>query len=213
MEAQLQKLKVTELKELLAKHSLVQTGKKEDLVKRLLDNNVSIGDGAAAEEKNVDATPVESETTATAPAETAPPSITPEQRRAERFGIPLNTNAEPKSRPKPASEPKDAPKKAESAPKSNGSGIDKNPLGLSDEVLAQRAAKFGLPEKKKEAKPDAPAVKPTPAPVSKAEVELTPEMKEKIAIEEEKKRKRAEKFGTATKPTEEPDAKKTKVGE
>jgi SAP domain-containing ribonucleoprotein len=33
---------VTELKDLLAKHSLTQTGKKDDLVKRLLDNNITL---------------------------------------------------------------------------------------------------------------------------------------------------------------------------
>lgn len=32
---------MTELKELLAKHDLPQTGKKDDLVKRLVDNNIS----------------------------------------------------------------------------------------------------------------------------------------------------------------------------
>ena len=37
-----QKLKVTELKELLAKHNLPQTGKKDDLVKRALENNISL---------------------------------------------------------------------------------------------------------------------------------------------------------------------------
>lgn len=36
-----QKLKVTELKELLHKHDLPQTGKKDDLVKRLLENNIA----------------------------------------------------------------------------------------------------------------------------------------------------------------------------
>lgn len=36
-----QKLKVTDLKELLHKHNLPQTGKKDDLVKRLLENNIA----------------------------------------------------------------------------------------------------------------------------------------------------------------------------
>jgi len=36
-----QKLKVTELKELLSKHDLPQTGKKDDLVKRLLDAGIA----------------------------------------------------------------------------------------------------------------------------------------------------------------------------
>lgn len=35
-----QKLKVTELKELLSKHNLPQTGKKDELVKRLVENNI-----------------------------------------------------------------------------------------------------------------------------------------------------------------------------
>lgn len=47
-------MKVTELKELLAKHTLVQSGKKDDLIKRLLDNNVSLdGDGQEPEEELV----------------------------------------------------------------------------------------------------------------------------------------------------------------
>ena len=44
-----QKLKVTELKELLSKHHLVQTGKKDDLIKRLIDNDVSVEDDPAEE--------------------------------------------------------------------------------------------------------------------------------------------------------------------
>jgi hypothetical protein len=47
------KLKVTELKELLAKNSLVQTGKKDELIKRLMDNNVTI-DGEGEGESNED---------------------------------------------------------------------------------------------------------------------------------------------------------------
>jgi SAP domain-containing ribonucleoprotein len=36
-----QKLKVTELKELLSKHDLPQTGKKDDLVKRLVEAGIA----------------------------------------------------------------------------------------------------------------------------------------------------------------------------
>lgn len=43
-----QKLKVTELKELLSKAGLVQSGKKDELVKRLLDAGVT-GDDASEE--------------------------------------------------------------------------------------------------------------------------------------------------------------------
>jgi hypothetical protein len=51
-----QKLKVAELKELLAAHHLVQTGKKDELVKRLVENNISAdgeASGAAQEEELV----------------------------------------------------------------------------------------------------------------------------------------------------------------
>ena len=44
-----QKLKVTELKELLSKHDLPQTGKKDDLVKRLLEANVAAPGGGEEE--------------------------------------------------------------------------------------------------------------------------------------------------------------------
>jgi len=39
------KLKVPELKALLSKHELPQTGKKDDLVKRLVENNISAEGG------------------------------------------------------------------------------------------------------------------------------------------------------------------------
>lgn len=109
--------------------------------------------------------------------------------RAERFGIPFNPNATSAS----AARTKQADKKtpaatataaavpAAAAPpaqkKEKAGAIDKAPLGISEEVLAKRAAKFGLPEKK-----ETPAAKETSkattaaAPVSKPkpEVELTP---------------------------------------
>ncbi|OCF38192.1 hypothetical protein I317_07211 [Kwoniella heveanensis CBS 569] len=277
MEAKLHKLKVTELKELLAKHHLVQTGKKDDLIKRLLDNNVTIDEdeGAVAgdEEELVDvdadtndtlpdttstsapapqtvgvpAVPAPSEETpsvattngngadgAPAPAsaatisgeEGASQELTTEQKamkaRAERFGIPFNPNPTPKSKQKNGNNKSDSPKTtatatATAAPSTTqqpekekgkkAAAIDSNPLGLSQEVLDKRAAKFGLPEKKVE--PAAPASAPKAVtsatkPASKAlaaepkkKEEISPELAEKIAIEEEKKRKRAEKFGTA----------------
>ncbi|WVR00257.1 hypothetical protein IAU59_007400 [Kwoniella sp. CBS 9459] len=301
------KLKVTELKELLAKHHLVQTGKKDDLIKRLLDNNVTLEEGheGADDEELVDvdadtndalteptsapavpqasqtvavpAVPAPSEqtpsTTATngngvhtattvtttneegtnAGAAQEPQELTEEQKamkaRAERFGIPFNPNPTPKT--KQNSKAKNAATTADATPaattsaagtaaasqqqdkkeKVGAGAIDANPLGLSQEVLDKRAAKFGLPEKKVEA--PAPSAKPTTTavstvkPVSKAaetkkKEEISPELAEKIAIEEEKKRKRAEKFGTAVKPasstapstangSSEPDAKKVKV--
>ncbi|KAK6909458.1 hypothetical protein I204_01252 [Kwoniella mangroviensis CBS 8886] len=257
MEAKLQKLKVTELKELLAKHHLVQTGKKDDLVKRLLDNNVSLDDEPTEELFDPDITaPVPSiaQTSTTAPAtstteqptsKAAPtepadeiPSedtLTPEQKamkaRAERFGIPFNPKAaSTKQTQKPPTskngdgntkkEPANAnagPQKKESQQKAGS--IDTTSLGISQDVLAKRAAKFGLPEKKdKESAPPAPAAKSTEKKVESKKEEITPEMAEKIAIEEEKKRKRAEKFGL-NKPANgdgngggtEPDTKKVKV--
>ncbi|WWC91670.1 uncharacterized protein L201_006616 [Kwoniella dendrophila CBS 6074] len=265
MEAKLQKLKVTELKELLAKHHLVQTGKKDDLIKRLLDNNVGLDDEPAEELVDPDVTaPVPSvpqtsstpavsatapatttetsapapNTTENAPAETSVKAdeLTPEQKamkaRAERFGVPFNPNPTPKT--KPNSTTKNGSKEQSSVkppntttPSSTNGGtqkkekagsIDTASLGISQEVLDKRAAKFGLPEKKESNSAPAPTSKATSAaPASKKvenkkQEEITPEMAEKIAIEEEKKRKRAEKFGI-TKPANgtEPDTKKVKV--
>ncbi|WWD19621.1 hypothetical protein CI109_104083 [Kwoniella shandongensis] len=275
MEAKLQKLKVTELKELLAKHHLVQTGKKDDLVKRLLDNNVSVEDGPEEELVDPDASTGGTAAPPSGPAVTAAPAapepvstsqeasssdatttaleptptpindtLTPEQQamkaRAERFGIPFNPDAKPKSSSKPkssaaaASPAPTAPAAAAAPaptqpPKQKAGAIDSNPLGLSEEVLARRAAKFGLPEKKAEPVKPAAATDAAPAPTpaakkveEKPKEEISPELAEKIAIEEEKKRKRAEKFGTikpasepaaanGTNGSSEPDAKKAKV--
>jgi SAP domain-containing ribonucleoprotein len=87
--------------------------------------------------------------------------------RAERFGIPFNPNATSTQRNKPASKAAAAvaEKKSSSstatatdaaaaAPqaKQKAGAIDKAPIGVSEEVLAKRAAKFGLPEKKVEEK-------------------------------------------------------------
>lgn len=76
--------------------------------------------------------------------------LTPDQKamkaRAERFGIPFNL-------PKPSAT---KPAKAESKPaetREKAASINKDSLGLSDDILAKRAAKFGLPEKKEAGKP------------------------------------------------------------
>ncbi|RSH91789.1 hypothetical protein EHS25_009159 [Saitozyma podzolica] len=250
------KLKVTELKELLAKNSLVQTGKKDELIKRLMDNNVTI-DGEGEGESNEDlieppseetpktaaavapaqpSAPVvdsSSATTAaassvTAPAETestAAPALTPDQlamkARAERFGVPFNPNPTPRTAAKPAAtDSKPATSTAAAAapaPSAKGEkkgAIDSAPLGVSEELLAKRAAKFGLPEKKAPVTAEGVvAVKPEEK--KKPEPEITPEIAARIAEDEEKKRKRAEKFGTGAPATangsSEPDAKKAKV--
>lgn len=103
--------------------------------------------------------------------------------RAERFGLPFNPNATPSSaRTKPTpTAPKATEPVAAATPapgkKEKAGAIDKTPLGISEDVLAKRAAKFGIPEKK-EAEPvkeaAAPAAKPASTPAPKAEVELTP---------------------------------------
>lgn len=103
--------------------------------------------------------------------------------RAERFGIAFNPNATSTARTKPApaapaaassATPAAAP--APAAPKKEKAGaIDKAPLGISDEVLAKRAAKFGLPEKKEPQAAPAAAAKPVSAAAApKPEAELTP---------------------------------------
>lgn len=252
MEARLQKLKVTDLKELLAKHHLPQTGKKDDLVKRLIENNIC-DEGPQEELTDPDAPLSGTNVPKTIPQVTAAPAapntslidpshtsaasaselpavetnnipasapsaeseieLTPDQKamkaRAERFGIPFNL-------PKPSATKPSKTEKAETKAtetRQKAVPIDKDPLGLSEEILAKRAAKFGLPEKKE-------AEKPASKPEKKAE-EVDPELAAKLAAEEEKKRKRAEKFGLnkppSVKETEgqnaaaEPDAKKVKV--
>lgn len=101
--------------------------------------------------------------------------------RAERFGIPFNPNAAASStRTKPPStstkpvEP--APAAAAPAQKERAGAIDKTPLGISEDVLARRAAKFGIPEKKEQSTKEstAPAAKPASTSAPKPEVELTP---------------------------------------
>jgi hypothetical protein len=61
------------------------------------------------------------------------------------------------------------------APKQKAGAIDKSEkLGISDEVLAKRAAKFGLPEKKA---PESISEKASPAPAvapKAAEAQMTP---------------------------------------
>ena len=142
----------------------------------------------------------------TAPQDTAASIMTPEEQarraRAERFGIPLNSNPSTSSRTNGSSKPSQPPAVASapvaaskpqastSTPAPSSKNIDQAPLGITDEVLAKRAAKFGLPEK---TTPTAPP--PIPVATSGKEVDLSPEVAEKMAEEEEKKRKRAEKFG------------------
>ncbi|WVQ74245.1 hypothetical protein IAR50_003842 [Cryptococcus sp. DSM 104548] len=262
MEAQLQKLKVTDLKEILSKASLPQTGKKDDLIKRIIENNLSaeapqdeLTDPDATDGTNVpasapeataapaapntslidptDATPIPPtseplipSSTEAPPADADPlaaapgPELTADQKalkaRAERFGLPFQLP----TATKPATAPATAPKEAAAKPteKQKAGAIDKNPLGYSDEVLAKRTAKFGAVEKKSAA--PAPAAAPAAEkPKEKTPEPVDPDIAAKIAAEEEKKRKRAEKFGppkTAetteeTNGSAEPDAKKVKV--
>lgn len=117
--------------------------------------------------------------------ETTEQTLTPEQQamkaRAERFGIAFNPNASQSSRTKPQSaSTAPAPKAAEPTPapkKEKAAAIDKAPLGISEEVLAKRAAKFGLPEKKEEKakeSPAAPAAAAKPKAAAKPEAEMTP---------------------------------------
>jgi hypothetical protein len=114
--------------------------------------------------------------------------LTPEQQakkaRAERFGIPFNPNAAstPRQTTKVAPTSKaEAPastskKDTPAEPKVKAGSIDKSSLGLSEEVLAKRAAKFGIPEKKAESSPATTTPAPTAAakPTKKAEAEITP---------------------------------------
>lgn len=122
-----------------------------------------------------------------APAETEK-TLSPEEQarkaRAERFGLEFKP-AQPKATAaaKPASQAKSTVAETKAAPaaapKQKAGAIDKSEgLGISEEVLAKRAAKFGLPEKKapESAAPKAAAASATPAAVAPkaAEAQLTP---------------------------------------
>lgn len=131
------------------------------------------------------AQPVESADKAEGESDSAPQTtieLTPDQQamkaRAERFGIPFNPNPTPrpsKSTPKAKeSTPKAEKEKPAAVPvpakKEKAGGIDKTSLGISEDVLAKRAAKFGLPEKKSVESSPASA----PAATNTAEAEVTP---------------------------------------
>ena len=102
--------------------------------------------------------------------------------RAERFGIAFNPNpTSTASKPKAtASASASTAKPATTAvtpveKKEKVGAIDKAPLGISDEVLAKRAAKFGLPEKKEEKSTPVAATKTKAAEPEKPKVEeMTP---------------------------------------
>ncbi|BEJ13540.1 hypothetical protein CspHIS471_0307140 [Cutaneotrichosporon sp. HIS471] len=238
VEAKLHKLKVTDLKEMLSKAGLVQSGKKDELIKRLLDAGITgeepeqlvdpdEPEPVAAAAPDAAATVPVAAAVAPAPAVPAPsepaaaPSETGDQpeeelteeekkqkARAERFGIPWVRQKKPAAAPKaekPAGKPKveNEKPKAENEKPVKPAAIDATPLGISTEVLARRAAKFGLPEKK---------AAQAKSPVKEEKKELSAEEAARLAEEEEKKRKRAEKFGIAmTNGGDEPDAKKAKV--
>lgn len=99
--------------------------------------------------------------------------------RAERFGVPFNPNPTPRTTAKSvASEAKPAATAAAAAPAPSAKGekkgaIDSAPLGVSEELLAKRAAKFGLPEKKAPVKAEG-AVAGKPEEKKKPEPEITP---------------------------------------
>jgi SAP domain-containing ribonucleoprotein len=103
--------------------------------------------------------------------------------RAERFGIAFNPNPTPTaSKPKPSTPAAASTPAAKSVPekKEKVGAIDKAPLGISEEVLAKRAAKFGLPDKKEEKAAPAPAAKPKapePAAAKPKVEEMTPYVK------------------------------------
>ena len=152
------------------------------------------------------------------------------RKRAARFGIPYDPNAPAKTNaPKSQSKGKAAATeatveaKSDAKPASNKrekiSADGVKSLGISDELLAKRAAKFGpvdvqpapkaaaVPKEKQEAV--ASSEKKEEAKAAEVDPYVTlPELKcltvrataQRLQEEEEKKRKRAEKFGTAAEP-------------
>ena len=123
-----------------------------------------------------------------ADASSAEKTLSPEEearkRRAERFGLEFKPKtAAPAAAPASSSKPPASNSAPAPAPakKEKPSAIDKSAsLGISEEVLAARAAKFGLPEKKASAAPASaaetkPASKTAPSSAAKpAPAEITP---------------------------------------
>lgn len=102
--------------------------------------------------------------------------------RAERFGIAFNPNPTSTTKSKPSTSSTTAPASSTAAAtpapvaakKEKAGAIDKAPLGISEEVLAKRAAKFGLPDKKEEKAAPVTKAKEAESAKPKSEAELTP---------------------------------------
>jgi len=112
-------------------------------------------------------------------------TLSPEEQarkaRAERFGLEFKpAQPKPVSAAKPAAQAKPTPAETKAAPaaapKQKAGAIDKSEgLGISEEVLAKRAAKFGLPEKKA---PESSGQKAAAAPSVAAPVAAAPKAAE-----------------------------------
>lgn len=101
--------------------------------------------------------------------------------RAERFGIAFNPNPTSTTKSKPSTSSTTVPASSTAAvatpvaaKKEKAGAIDKAPLGISEEVLAKRAAKFGLPDKKEEKAAPETKAKEAERAKPKSEAELTP---------------------------------------
>ncbi|KAI5476029.1 hypothetical protein MNV49_000501 [Pseudohyphozyma bogoriensis] len=228
-ESSLKTLTVPKLKELLTELQLAVTGKKDELIARILESQSSAAEPApvtaADPVANVEPVPAVADPAApaaatttpapapeAAPAASAKPELSAEEKqkrvddeeekrrkRAEKFGIPFvpkggvaeETEEEKKKRER--AEKYGTGAKAEDKTAASNKSIDK-----LDQPLSERKQKQPKPA------PSAPTSATAPKPAAATPKSVDPELQKKIAEEEEKKRKRAERFG-------EPEEKKAKV--
>ncbi|PWN34190.1 uncharacterized protein FA14DRAFT_191266 [Meira miltonrushii] len=235
MEAQLQALKVVDLKKLLGDAALPQSGTKAELIKRLLENPSATaslnggGAGAADEEDLLGETAEAPQSLSTAPAATVP-SAKPTPAAAP---APTTTT---ESAPAPVPEKDAETQKAEVIAELEKRKARAIKFGMpTDEVDAkiQRIQKFGLQEEsvvsidaldgelkggkknRKEAKAEKNGngqASGKPAKNAEKKSVAAPPVVALDPVEEEKKRKRAERFGAAVPASSnEPSDKKIKT--
>ncbi|TYJ53248.1 hypothetical protein B9479_006115 [Cryptococcus floricola] len=200
MDAQLQKLKVTDLKEILSKASLPQTGKKDDLIKRIIENNLSaevqqdeLTDPDAIDGTNVPASAPEATTAPAAPKTT--------------LIDPTDTTTIPP--PVAPLVPTDAPS-ADTDPLAAASGASapEPELTADQKAMKARAERFGVPLQLAKPKPAAAA----PAPAAPKEAAPKPAEKQKagaidknpLGYSDEVLARRTAKFGAVEKKTAAP---------
>ncbi|ODN94734.1 hypothetical protein L198_04878 [Cryptococcus wingfieldii CBS 7118] len=198
MDVQLQKLKVTDLKEILSKASLPQTGKKDDLIKRIIENNLSaeVQQDELTDPDAIDGTNV--------------PASAPEATTAP--GAPNTTLVDP-------TDTTTIPPPVEPLVPTDAPSADSNPLGAASDASAPepeltadqkamkaRAERFGVPLQLPKPKPAAaaPAAPKEAAPKPAEKQKAGAIDKNPLGYSDEVLARRTAKFGAVEKKTAAP---------